>query len=105
MKLVLDTLDDRKEMHGLICRLSPDNRMRFLAWCCRQSHLPNSTVRPRPRQEMYERANLARYDSSADERLGFEVWLDMNNLAVGSCLDLEKAGLELVRRVRQQEPC
>lgn len=104
--LVMDTRDDRRELHRLICRLSPRGRMRFLEWCCQHAQLPTgprSPLRPRPRREMYERAELAYRDSSADERHGFEVWLDVNNLAVGWDLDLKKAGLELVERVRQQE--
>lgn len=44
--LQLDTLDDRREIHQLLARLSPSRRLAFLRWCCRSAKLPNSRVRP-----------------------------------------------------------
>lgn len=34
--LILDTKDDRREMLSLLERISPRDRLRWLAWCCRQ---------------------------------------------------------------------
>jgi hypothetical protein len=41
-----DTRDDRKEVHQLLTRLSPRDRLRWLAWCCENAVLPNSDKHP-----------------------------------------------------------
>lgn len=44
--LILDTVDDRKEVYQSLLRLSPRSRLAWLAWCCERAPLPNSDKRP-----------------------------------------------------------
>lgn len=96
-----DTRDDRKEMHQLLCKLSPAKRLAFLAWCCTKAAVPNSVIRPCVGRAMPERAALAMKDDSADEKLSLEIYLDVWNLSLQYQLDLVEATAELVRRVRR----
>lgn len=78
--LQLDTLDDRKEIYTLLARLSPARRLAWLRWCCRRAVVPNSATHPGPARKTVELAELARRDSSADERLTLDVFFDFWNL-------------------------
>ena len=41
-----DNLDDRREIHQLLARLSPLKRVAFVDECCRNAVLPGSAIRP-----------------------------------------------------------
>ncbi len=96
--LVIDTLDDRREVWHLMHRLPPRERVRFVGWCCARI---TSEVghRPCPR---YDRGllDLAYRDDSADLRVTNSAYSDVLVLAAQWGLDLAAAAVELERRVR-----
>lgn len=98
--LVLDTLDDRREIWSLLHRLSPRDRVRFLGWCCSQVAAPGST-RPTPSLlRMGEVIGMADRCDRADDRLTNEVYGDVLVLASQWGLDLGRAAVVLERRAR-----
>lgn len=101
--LYLDTLDDRRELHRLLTRLSPARRLRFLEWCCAKAIVPHSEIHPGPSRTVRELAELARRDSSADERHALDVFLDIWVLSIQYELDLDDALAALVNFVRGRE--
>ena len=98
--LTLDTLDDRRELHSLLHRLSPRRRVSFLAWCCRQVSGPNGT-RPVASSRVGPTLEAAYRCSVADERLTNEMYGDVLALAAQWDLDLAAAARELEARVRR----
>lgn len=95
--LSLDTLDDRRELHTLLCKLSPRARVSFLAWCCSQV---NGKLRPVASARMGETVDLAYRCGRADDRLTNEIYGDLLSLAANYRFDLGAAAVELERRVR-----
>jgi hypothetical protein len=84
--LNLDNLDDRREVHQLLERLSPAARVEFLAWACRQCTLPNSRIHPQVSRRTVGTA--------------LEVYFDLWILAVDYHLDMQAVVNELAERVR-----
>lgn len=80
----LDNLDDRREVHGLLAKLSPRRRYNFLAWACEQCWLPNSNVHPSPSWfRMGERVRAAtRGDDEQDLALTNEIYTDLWHLTM-----------------------
>ena len=103
--LQFDTLDDRREISELMHRLPPRKRIAFLRWCCRRAKLTNrntagfspSDVEP----ETIKLAELARWDSSADDMLTQEIYKDLFYLSWQFHFDLREAVLMLELIVRK----
>jgi len=98
--LVYDTLDDRREVHQLLARLSPSRRLAYLAWCCRQGALLTTRAQPHVAQRTRALAELARRDASADRRLTFELFVDFWHLTAQYDLPVDRAVLALTDYVR-----
>ena len=99
--LVLDTLDDRKEIWYLLHRLSPNRRVAFLDWCCSQVSGPNGT-RPIPsRLRMAETIRMAYRCDNADLRLTNELYTDVIALGHQWQLDVGRAAVVLEQFVRR----
>jgi hypothetical protein len=98
--LILDTKDDRREVHRLLSLLSPAERLDFIRWCCRQVYLPNSRINPQPSRRMQPRFAAAMRDDRADERLVMEQYMDFWQLANIYKLNVVAAAKELERRVK-----
>lgn len=97
--LVLDTLDDRREIHSLLHRLPPPARVRFLAWAC--AVVPGVRGnRPLP-QPMPEMVRDAVRCGRGDDRLTNSVYFDVLVLAAQWELDLRFAAEQLERLVRR----
>lgn len=96
MKL-LDTLDDRREIHTLLGKLSPRKRVAFLDWCCKRA---KGRCRPTPSWRMAPRISEAMKDDDADERLTLELYYDFWVLVHQYEVDALEAAKELERRCR-----
>lgn len=98
--LVMDTLDDRREVHHLLDLLSPTERLAFLDWCCNQVKGKNK-INPVPSlRRMGPRVQEAMRHEDYAERLTVEIFFDFWNLANTYGLDVVKATAELERRVK-----
>ena len=86
--LQYDTRDDRKEVYQLLQRLSPRDRLRWLAACCRRATLPGSTKQP------------AVTPMSTGQEM--EVYLDFWSLVNEWTFDADAALEDLVRIVKQR---
>lgn len=86
--LVHDNLDDRRQMHVLLCRLPPRLRLQFAEWCCRQSAHPGCTTRPGVARRTWRKLPAAEHDDSADRALSLELWFDLWALAMQYQMDL-----------------
>lgn len=96
---VAETKAERRTLRYLIGRLPPDERVRFLSWCC--DRVPGSALlRPAVNPEMWAKARAALAGAEADERLANEVYLDLCRLGGEFGLDLTPAAVELEHRVR-----
>ena len=100
-----DNLDDRREIHELLRRLPPRRRVQWLTWACRQSTLAKQDgtgIRDQTRvsRKTLELAEKARWDSSADERLTMESYMDVWMLAMTGTLNLDVALAKLVEMAR-----
>lgn len=93
----LNTLDDRREIHELLRRLSPERRVRFLERACAAATLPNSWQQPRVARDTYEFADRARWDSAADTQLTVDCYMMLWGLARDYDFSLDKALALLVR--------
>jgi hypothetical protein len=100
--LIYDNLDDRREIHTLMGKLSPQSRIEFVAQCCRDAPLQVSRKNPHIAAKTLELAKTARWDSSADERLTTELYFDLWSLANGFDFDLDIALARLVQMVRKR---
>ena len=102
--LSLDTLDDRREIWGMLARLSPSLRVAFLArWCAR---VPRERGTPKPSLfRMGATVKAARTCGTADRRLTNELYHDFLQLACnfGVDLGLVAADLEQVTRGRAEK--
>src|SRR5688572_18686248 len=99
--LTVDTLDDRREVHELLRKLSPARRVGFLAWCCKHSKMNRFNEPIVVARKTRELAELARWDSSADNALTVDVYMSCWSLAMQFQLDLDKALAKLVEMVRK----
>jgi hypothetical protein len=100
--LVYDTLDDRREVLYLLGRLAPARRVAYLRWCCARAVVPGSATHPGPSRKTLALAERARTDSSADERLTLDLYLDWWTLCTQYELDADAALAELLGRARQK---
>lgn len=98
--LVMDTLDDRREIHRLLSALSPRERVAYLHWCCKQVYMPNTRINPTPSVRMLPRVSDAQRSGLYEDRLTMEIYFDWWRLANSYKLDVRKAAEELERRVR-----
>lgn len=104
--LAHDNLDDRREVHRLLGRLSPARRVAFVESCCRRAVLPGSATRPGVARRTRDLAERARTDSGADERLTLDLYFDLWLLASQYDFDLGEAFRRLEARVRRGgRPC
>lgn len=99
--LVLDTLDDRRELWCLLHRLSPRRRVSFLADCCDRVRRPDGAG-PVASRRMAPAVALAYRCGRADDRLTTEVYGDLLVLACQWGLDLAAAAAALEGRVRRR---
>ncbi len=96
-----DCKDTRREvLGGLLPKLSPEERMRYLAWCCKRATCP---VPVQIREDMWDRMRRARTSDEDDQYLTWEIGLDVWQLAIQYGLDIEAALAELERRVRGRD--
>lgn len=98
--LSVDTRDDRREVHELLRKLPPARRVAFLDWCCGQSKMNKFKEPIVVARKTRRLAELARWDSSADNALTVDVYLSLWSLAMQFALDLDKALAKLVEMVR-----
>ena len=97
--LVMDTLDDRREIWALLHRLSPAARVRFLAWAC--SAVPGVRGnRPLP-QPVPEMVRDAMRCERGNDRLTNSVFWDVICLSSQWGLDLRFAAEQLERLVKR----
>ena len=96
-----DNLDSKRELWGLLKRLSPRRRVKFLRWCCTQATLPSTSIQPRVQPATDERAELAMRDDSADAALTYECYFDIFAMANQYELDLDRALNKLVELARR----
>ena len=98
-----DTRDDRTEIHRLIDRLTPRQRVAFLEACCRAAVLPRSQIRPTVLPSTYELCRQAEHDDSASGPLTMDVFLSMWVLTTEYQFDLRKA-LDLLVATARKNP-
>lgn len=96
-----DNLDDRREIHQLLARLSPARRVAFVDECCRNAVLPGSEIRPGVAQKTRDLAEVARRDSSADSRLTLNLFMDLWYLHLHYRWDFDRSLARLVELVRR----
>jgi len=96
-----DNLDDRREIHQLLARLSPLKRVAFVDECCRNAVLPGSAIRPGVAQKTRDLAEVARRDSSADSRLTLNLFMDLWYLHLHYEWSFDSALTRLVQLVRR----
>lgn len=101
--LAVDNVDDRTQARDLIARLSPKERIAWLAWCCERATRRNACIRPKVDPATVRLAEAARWDDSADARLTQSVYFDYAMLGIQYYLDVTLALDELVARVRKRE--
>ena len=100
--LTLDTKDDRRELHGLLGKLPPRERLRFLEWCCGSA--PKGSKLPVPAVwKMRATAEEAMRCDRADLRLTNEIFCDLLSLFGQWQLDAVKTAVELERLVRARK--
>ena len=89
---------DRREIHHLLARLHPADRVRYLEKCCANAVLNGSQIRPKLSRKTYEWAEAAvRGDSGADDRLTLDCYVMLWELARHYNFCLSGAVLELER--------
>ncbi len=100
--LVLDTKDDRREIHGLLHHLPPRDRIGFLVACCHRC--PPQRVMPHPvvTGMLATLAQAYRCDR-ADGALTNEVYADLLNLMNVYRLDAAATTLLLVEWVKRPD--
>lgn len=101
MKLILDTLDDRREVWGMLSKLPPDARLSWLKWCCDRASGKGRKPTPDPLRTPRMVEDARRCDRG-DDRLTSEVYLDFWALTFDYSLDPLPCVLELERRVRSR---
>lgn len=101
--LVMDTLDDRRELHALLAKLPPRSRVSFVAWCCSRARgvLGRKPVASSRFAPLIEQAGRC---SRGDDRLTNECYSDLLALSLSYDLDMGAAARELERRVRRRPP-
>jgi len=97
--LILDTLDDRREIHTLLRKLHPEVAVEWLAAQCRKVK-PINGCRPNPARKMQPRIQAALRDDDAASRLSLELYYDVWALGLQYDLDLTQAALSLERLVK-----
>lgn len=101
MSILHDNLDDRREIHHLLARLSPMRRVAFVDECCLSAVLPGSAVHPGVARKTRDLAQLARRDSSADSRLTLNLFMDLWYLHLHYSWSFDSALARLVELVRR----
>jgi hypothetical protein len=105
VKILLDTIDDRREIWHLLHRLHPARRLEFLQWCCDLAARSGTRAgEPVVSHRMKARLAGAMRDDGEDERLTHEVYTDFWCLVHQYEMSEQLASLELVRRVRERKP-
>lgn len=99
---VLDNTDDRRELHGLLAKLPPRERVAFLERCCKnvpqgRGKLPVPAV-----WKMRATVEMAMRCDRADLALTNEIYCDLQSLFAEFGLDAVKTAVELERLVRKQ---
>jgi hypothetical protein len=100
--LQYDSLDDRREVHQLLRRLSPARRVKFLEWCCEKAVLPHSKIHPKVSASTRALADSARWEDGADSRLSLAVYTDVWMLAAQYQFSIDDALKRLVEMVRSK---
>lgn len=98
-----DTLDSRRELHRLLSKLPPRDRIKFLEFCCasvpqnEKGHLPVPRV-----GKMRATVEMAYKCDRASDVLTNEIYCDLLVLATQYKLDLLKTAKALEQLVRQR---
>lgn len=96
--LVIDTLDDRREIHLLLAKLNPRRRVLFLQWCCSRAHLAGAPeARPHLSLDFAQKIRDAYRCDRGDDRLTATIYLDLLALGAQYVFDLPAAVVELER--------
>lgn len=99
--LSIDTVDDRRELHHLLSKLSPRKRVDFLKRCCARCKSKMGPVEP----NLYQMAPRVRAAlkgcEKADHGLTRDIIGDLLMLAYSYDLDLTKVVVDLERTVRR----
>lgn len=105
-KIVLDTLDDRREIWHLLHRLHPYRRIRFLAWCCRLAARSGNGRGGQPvvSHRMESRVDAAVRDDAQDYVLTHEIYTDFWCLVHQYGMDESVAAGELASLARERRP-
>jgi hypothetical protein len=99
----LDSKDTRGEIHRLLERLSPRQRVAFVQACCEAAPMtPRCATVPGVSRATRELAESARVDSSADRRLALTLYFDLWLLATQYHFSLELALEKLERMVKKK---
>ncbi len=99
--LVLDNVDDRRELHSLLHRLPPAQRLAFLKYCCSQVPKTNSNRLPEPAVwKMRATMEMAYRCEKASEVLTNEIYCDILTLFNSFSLDAMATATALERLVR-----
>lgn len=99
--LVLDTVDDRRELVTLLDHLPPRERVAFLHWACEQVKPTERGHLPAPVPGGYDEVTLAAYRCDrASDRLTRMVYSDVLVILHQWGIDALRLAAELERRVR-----
>jgi hypothetical protein len=101
-ELLLDTLDDRRELCRLLNLLPPGRRVAFVNGVCRRLTEKDGLVRG-VGLKTRRLAREARRDDDASSRLTVDLFFDLWHLALQYGLDLQQAARELETLVRTQK--
>jgi hypothetical protein len=99
--LACETLDDRREIHRMLHRLPPVERVRFLDRVAKRIRVPNSEGLGASWFRMNATIKEAYRCDRADLRLTNEVYADCVGLAVQWDVDLLAVAVELEQLVRR----
>lgn len=100
--LTLDTLSDRRDLHGMLHRLPPHARLDFLKSCCQNVPKTNKNRLPVPTVSAKLALNLDRaYRSDAEDiKVTNEIYMDIISLLNTWNLDAVATAVRLENLVR-----
>lgn len=99
--IAVDNLDDRREIHRLLRRLPPRDKIMFLHWACKQATLGKGGNHPAVSHETIEHAREAVKSDAWDERLTFECEMDLWYLSEQYDFSLDTALGKLVEMAKR----
>jgi hypothetical protein len=89
--LNFDNKDDCTELHRLLERLSPRDRVRFMVECCKRATVPNAQYNPGVPPETYRQARLVEQGKASDRKFALECYFDLWTLCMNYKFDMREA--------------